>query len=498
MRLLLALAIVAGCSPVMKTRSSSGRADGASFADAGPLEWGTQPVAGGTALRIESYGGMRLSLEAGTHLTVFAPDGNSLGEGDLALDATLPLSGVYRVAVDDDTDLTATCLENCARPEITLGDLLAKLESAQPLHDQIAARLMELVPDPDLQSQLLAQLETVFADRAALDRFPTIPLRGIGKLRPALGAIPSQAPSPDMVIDGDLGDLLGGCEASRDRPPAISPQLPQVGYGHFPNLALTDCQYARSERLAQILTSLAVGNGSVVRYRGAELHSPAELVRALLDAGHVIEVRNERTYANFLSLTFGDVNVRWPVWLDTGVAAPSGENLVVPMGHSQHAWRIHGPDVDARVMFYLGISGAAFFPQTQVRPAWTGEVLAPASHDIVATFEWAARYLVRNRAERATVAQGLPADGYGYVGVCNDSNAVLELATMGTITAFPLLRAASLDTEAPLGDGLDDILHQLPHDADQDPPNAFTRIAAMTPATCDWDAQLDAQLRQIH
>jgi hypothetical protein len=150
-------------------------------------------------------------------------------------------------------------------------------------------------------------------------------------------------------------------------------------------------------------------------------------------------------------------------------------------------------------MFYLGISGAAFFAQNQVRPEWTGEVLAPASTDAVATLDWAARYLARNRVERATVAAGLPADGYGFVGVCNDSNAVIELATMGTLSAFPLLRAASLDTEAPLGDGLDDILHALPHDADNnDPPDAIRRIAAMTPARCAWDPHLDVQLKQIH
>ena len=233
-------------------------------------------------------------------------------------------------------------------------------------------------------------------------------------------------------------------------------------------------------------------------YRGAALQTPGELAQALLDAGHTIEARNERTYANFLSLTFGDVNVRWPVWLDTGATLPSGDNLVVPMGHSHHAWRISGPDVNARVMFYLGISGAAFFAQTDVRPAWTGETLAPASNDVAATFDWAARYLARNRAERTTVAAGLPADGYGYVGVCNDSNAVIEYATLGTITAFPLLRAASLDTQAPLGDGLDDILHTLPHDADALAPDAIRRVAAMTPKRCDWDARLDAQLKLIH
>jgi len=466
----------------------------------GPLEWGTQWVAGGTALRVESYGAMALSLAGGAHLTVLDPAGETVAEGTGSLDVRLESSGVYRVAVDADTQLFAQCHAACARPEITLADLLGKLDSDPSLHDEINARMAELVPDPDLRAQLSARLDAIFADpsHADLDRFPTVPLHAIGTLRPALGAVPAQAPSPDAVTFGELSDLLGGCDARRDPPPPIRPELPEVGYGHFPNLALTDCQFAHSQRLAQILTSLGANNGSVVKYRGAELRSPAALAQALLNSGHTIDVRNERTYANFLSLTFGDVNVRWPVWLDTGVALPSGGNLVVPMGHSHHAWRIVGPDVDARVMFYLGISGAAFFAQTNVRPAWTGETLAPASHDVVATFDWAARYLARNRIERTTVAQGLPADGYGYVGVCNDSNAVIEFATMGTITAFPLLRAASLDTEAPLGDGLDDILHMLPHDADTVAPDTVRRVAAMTPRTCDWDAQLDMQLKLIH
>src|SRR5215471_1277114 len=107
MRLLLALAVLVGCAPASSTRSPPGRADGA--IDVGPLEWGTQQVAGGTALRVESYGGMTLSLAAGTHLVVLDPADDVVAEGAGSLDVTLASAGVYRVAVDDDTQLTAQC-----------------------------------------------------------------------------------------------------------------------------------------------------------------------------------------------------------------------------------------------------------------------------------------------------------------------------------------------------------------------------------------------------
>jgi hypothetical protein len=181
------------------------------------------------------------------------------------------------------------------------------------------------------------------------------------------------------------------------------------------------------------------------------------------------------------------------------------------MGHSHHAWRISGPDVNARVMFYLGISGAAFFAQTQTRPAWTGEFVSDGASSadaggrdhILATLDAAAAYLARIQLESTTVAAGMPADGYGFLGVCNDSNAVIEHQTRGTITAFPLMRAASLDMEADLGDGLDATLRALPHDADQapDPGDIYERVLLMTPHQLDSphlpDEALRAQLMAV-
>jgi hypothetical protein len=105
-------------------------------------------------------------------------------------------------------------------------------------------------------------------------------------------------------------------------------------------------------------------------------------------------------------------------------------------------------------------------------------------------------YLRRNRIERTTVAAGKPADGYGYVGVCNDSNAAIEHVTKSTITTFPLLRAAQLDQQADLGDGLDATIKGLPNDGDGivDPMDALRRAVAMQPFPDGSPLMFDAKL----
>jgi hypothetical protein len=85
--------------------------------------------------------------------------------------------------------------------------------------------------------------------------------------------------------------------------------------------------------------------------------------------------------------------------------------------------------------------------------------------------------------------------------VCNDSNAVIEFATKGTITAFPLLRAKQLDDAADLGDGLDAVLRALPKDADSIGGNdALRRACTVQPHAVDsallWDEKLRLQIQR--
>lgn len=554
--LLVCLAL-AGCV----TEASTGKSDGTGYtpgkadgvfeiAEVGPLDFEAplDVTADGRleAYRVESYGGTRVSIDLagldGTDAYVVV-EGPLAGDGDATapgsaeviakdddggdglnahLDVTLDAPGVYRVLAgtyeslgkgevprDGRLRLEAQCTDACGRPSIPARDLVIQMrESGQldALLAQFDGQIATLVPDETQRGAIRAQLDAFVGslDADTPMRFPTLPLRQLGTVRAALGGLNAEPPAADEVVTGELASVLGACDVPRSYPSPVNAALPGLGNGHFPNRALTACQVAHSKRLAQALTSLAANNGSKITYRGVEHTTPASLVEALLQAGHTIEVRNERTYANFISLTMGDRDVIWPVWLDTGEEM-GGAPLTVPMGHSGHAWRIHGPDVDARIMFYLGIDGAAFFAQTQTRPAWTGEVVNDGASStepggaelVVQTVEVATAYLQRIHVERATVAAGMPADGYGYVGVCNDSNALIEYVTRGTVTTFPLMRAAALDDAERLNDGLDDAIRALPHDGDIAPArrDLLERVLLMTPHDLDSPLLVDDALR---
>lgn len=440
----------------------------------------------------------------------------------------LPTPGLYRVIVattgafqrglvpDQQLVLKNRCRDNCFREAISARTFVEGLRGSGQLEKLTAlaeAKLAEMLPAGPLRDALAAQLKGIIADGdlRGIERFPTLPLRALAGLRPLLGLAPPSAPRPEKVVSGNLRQQLGACDGARRQPTPLSEAMPTVRRGHFADLALTPCQATHSERLAQLLTSLAADNGSALRYDGKTISTPRELFEALLSSGHSIEVRNERVYANFIGLVArdgsgADVDVVWPAWLDTGVELADGRSLTVPMGHSHHAWRISGKHVNARVMFYLGVDGAGFWAQTQGRPAWTGlKVRYAAASDesdeaianVLKTVEVASAYLRRIHVERATHAAKLPADGYGYLGVCNDSTAVIEHQTWGTITTFPLVRAAELDQAAPLSDGLDATLAALPHDADVAPARAeaLRRIFEMTPFSVTSTYLVDDELR---
>jgi hypothetical protein len=557
--LALFLVAVAGCAtdgdPGDKEASqwAPGKGDGAyDLIEAGPAAIGSKVEVAldhrVPAYRVESFGGTKLSIELagrGTdaYLIVEGPlagDGDKVAVGrgkivaedddsgpgrDARLEIALAQPGVYRIltgtyealgqgrAATGTVALTITCTASCWRPMIDQKTFVHALQArgGPAFRDYAKAEIASVVHDPVVAEQMAAQLDTILADPnlTGLDRFPTIPLSAIAALRPALGGIPSDPPRADLVMTGDLAQLLGACTADRSLPAETDARMPGVRYGGFPSKTLAPCQFAHAGKLAQILTSLAAQNGSAITFKGKTITSPRELFAALVASGHTIEVRNERMYANFLSMIVGDRDLIWPVWIDTGVRLSNGDSLTIPVGHSHHAWRITGPNVNTRVTFFLGISGAGFFGQTDSRPAWSGTITSSdvtianaqsADYDyLLKTADAASAYLRRNRIERTTVAAGMPADGYGYVGVCNDSNATVELATRGTITAFPLLRARGLDTRVDLGDGLDAVVRALPKDADSIVPrDALRRAVAMQPfadgSPLMWDAKLGAQV----
>ncbi|MBA3457138.1 MAG: hypothetical protein H0T42_28905 [Deltaproteobacteria bacterium] len=523
------------------------------------IEAGAAPVGGSVdialdhrvpAFRVESYGGMKLAIDlkgkngADGYLIVEGPlasdgdrvaigSGTVIAEDDDAghgsnakLDLSLTQPGVYRIlagtygslgegaAAEGSLTLDIACTARCTRPGIDQKTFVRGLQqqSGGAFAEMAKAELAALVHSPAAAAALGAQLDAILADPqlTGLERFPTIPLAQVALLRPALGQIAADPPEPDKIVTGDLAVLLGECKPERTLPSALDARLPGVGYGHFPSRVLSPCQFSHADPLAQVLTSLAAQNGSQVTFRGKTIKTPHELFAALIESGHTVQVRNERMYANFLSATVGDnADLIWPVWIDTGIRLSSGESFTIPVGHSHHAWDISGPNVNTKITFYLGVSGAGFFGQTSQRPAWSGMTtqsdvtISGAGADaeyLLSTLDAAATYLRRTRIERTTVAAGMPADGYGFVGVCNDSNAILEAKTKNTVSAFPLLRAKSLDAAANLNDGLDATIKALPNDGDGivDSRDALRRAVAMQPfvdgSPLMWDAALGAQI----
>lgn len=81
--------------------------------------------------------------------------------------------------------------------------------------------------------------------------------------------------------------------------------------------------------------------------------------------------------------------------------------------------------------------------------------------------------------------------------------ATIEMATRGTYSVYPLLRARELDGSSVLEDGRDEVIQALAHDADDalDRREALRRIAAMN--TMDlhdpspWGATLQHELREV-
>ncbi len=548
----LLVSLLAACSPSGDPGDKApgqwapGKGDGTfDLVEAGPAE-GTIAITLDhrvPAYRVESFGGTQLAVDltsatADAYLIVEGPlagDGDSVAVGggpvfaedddsgagkDAHLDLALDAPGVYRIlagtyeslgegaAATGSLSLTVACGANCQRGQLDQKAFarLAQQQGGAAFADYAKSEIAAMVHDDATAQQLGDQLQAMLddPDLTGLDRFPTLPLSLLPLVRPALGQISSTPPMDDAVVTGELEQLLGACTPDRSLPAELdATDLPGVRYGQFPSKTLSPCQFAHAGKLAQLLTSLAAGNGSAVTFHGTTATSPSELFAALLASGHTIEVRNERMYANFLSMIVGDQDLIWPVWLDTGIQLSSGDSFNLPVGHSQWAWRISGPVVNTRVTFFLGISGAGFFGQTDARPAWSGSIAASidTGADVVAaTADAASAYLRRNHVERSTVAQGYPADGYGYVGVCNDSNATIESATRGTVSAFPLLRARSLDADPDLDDGLDDVVRALPKDADgiTDPQDALRRAVAMQPfpdgSPLMWDAALGAQI----
>ncbi len=133
-------------------------------------------------------------------------------------------------------------------------------------------------------------------------------------------------------------------------------------------------------------------------------------------------------------------------------------------------------------MYYMGVSGGTSWRAVAgLRSPWTGrETLFTydSQQDPRAVIDL---MVVAGKLRRKWAAEGanLPALGYGQLGVCNDSTAVLELSAEGSISIYPLAHPL---IEAD-GDEINDLLADLPADlfGEPDPQDVIRRIKATLP-----------------
>jgi hypothetical protein len=262
--------------------------------------------------------------------------------------------------------------------------------------------------------------------------------------------------------------------------------LPGLQEGDFADYTYDDCSLARAEAFANVLNGLAMDNGSVVKDGDKTYSSVEDAMKGLIASGHRIRIDNARYFADFLGLAYNGASVRAPVWVDTQIPLPDGGTLKMPAPHAHHNIYVSGPAVNAHLKFYMGVdNGTAFRVQANIMRHWSGghPVYTYDSNDdgnkVIKLLSLGGAL----RKKWMTAGADKPALGYGTIGVCTDSTAILEYAMEGTVTLFPLAHPKSTDA----ADDIDGILSKLPADVEGfDPKEGLARIKSSLPfATLD-------------
>jgi hypothetical protein len=312
----------------------------------------------------------------------------------------------------------------------------------------------------------------------ALDRFPGMTVPGMGRaVRLAAAAMDQSGnkaiPPPEMAeaatgaaVEEELGLPAAG------QPPAPNAFLRSLGFGLEAGDRIDPVlagRYADSLRLADVLNHLSLNpQGSGATYRitvgRQSVDAPSALMDALITAGHDLEVRDSRYFANFGDLIYHGRDVLTPFWIDTGLPVPGTDRtLLVPVSHSQHEFIVRGPVVNADLSFYFGIDGEAVFRPSVTRDqVWVmGKVAHLYRGAEALEVTRLAGGIVRVYDAIKRRHPDLPFGGYYALGVCNDVNAMIELKMQGETSLFPL----TLDPKFFVGDGeIDQLAQRLPLD----------------------------------
>jgi hypothetical protein len=217
------------------------------------------------------------------------------------------------------------------------------------------------------------------------------------------------------------------------------------------------------------------------------LKTPLDLLDVLLATDHKVLLTQERMYADYFCLSTSAFHIRCPIWIDTGIKFAK-TSVKVPATHSQYAWNITGPLVNTKIMFYLGTDGAIFQPDIYDSVDWKFNRVVESYHsDLQEQQIYNSLFLAGLFVQDLLrLSKGISSDGYGYLGVCNDSTTFIESGLRDSVTLYPLLR--NKKSESPSKDGLvNSITNSLPSDTrDLDIKEAVPRILKTQPPIDLW------------
>jgi hypothetical protein len=329
----------------------------------------------------------------------------------------------------------------------------------------------------------------------ALDRFPGLTVPGMGRaVRLAAAAMDrsesksvTQQEIPGATDEASVEEALG--LPATGEPLAPDAYLRPLGFGLEAGDRIDPVlagRYADSLRLAAVLNRLSLNSPDRgARYRvvvdAQSVDTPSALLDTLTAAGHDLEVRDSRYFANFGDLIYHGRDVLTPFWIDTRIPVPGTDHtLLVPVSHSQHEFIVRGPVVNADLSFYFGIDGEAMFRPSVTRDqAWVmGKVAHGYRGAEALEVMRLAGSIVRAYSAIKQRHPDLPFGGYYALGVCNDVNAMIELKMQGETTLFPL----TLDPQFFTGsDEIDQLARRLPLDSGRNAQPEPRRILGSIP-----------------
>jgi hypothetical protein len=373
-------------------------------------------------------------------------------------------------------------------PEISLQAALQGLIQAEGA-DQVKATIHQFVAskltDPTALAQVDAQVDPAIdtvASGGTLPPFPVVPFSILPSAQAIFAQETGQDPAAPPPSAFNIDPSTSSCTPVRNQLTPVS-GVAGLQTGDLDNPNIDDCTLAHLQAFVVALNGLAMGDGTTVTDGANTFTTVSDVVNDLLQT-HTVTVEANRYFANFLGLYFNGQSIAAPVWMDTGIPLPSGGTLVVPAPHSGYSLQFSGPSINGTVEFYMGLNvGTMFYAiGSPSRPAWSGgraQYTYQSGTDNAKILQVVSTASdLRKKWTNQALAEQLPGMGYGILGVCMDSAAVIEEQTEGMNTLFPLAHPQP----AAINDYIDTILAGLPTDlAGFDPNEAQGRIATSMP-----------------